>query len=369
MRILRTGVTLVAGAMLSACAARTTVSPSASIGPRKAAKITFLYQSNRFGVLEPCGCQSHPWGGIDREANAIGEIRKGASPTLYVDSGNALAPTGTSSHLEHRREKARAIVAILDEMALDVLAPGPSDYALGADTLKSLAAKSRFRWVSTNVARDGKPVFERYVILERAGTRYAFLSATPEGALTEPGLSVEAPEGAIAKALAELAGKADFVVLLSQLGAKQDEVLAKRTPGVQLVVGADTAKSFDMPLWIAGHTLIVDPQNEGHYIGRLDLSLELPFQGFYSDSVIEQNRTQLAQWKAALEKNPSDKLARMYIDFLTANACLDRIAGGSTYTHELVKLDPKRYGAKNAITKLLAKEKERVRKQAIDSAE
>ncbi len=41
------------------------------------------------------------------------------------------------------------------------------------------------------------------------------------------------------------------------------------------------------------------------------------------------------------------------------------IPGGTRYENTLVELDAKRFGTKNGISKLVAEEKERVRKRAI----
>ena len=78
--------------------------------PSANTKLTLLYQSNRWGEMEPCGCQSNPNGGVDREANAL--QRQGqlgiwvpllGQEAAQIGAGRALRPTDMAfpSYREH----------------------------------------------------------------------------------------------------------------------------------------------------------------------------------------------------------------------------------------------------------------------------
>ena len=339
----------------------------ATKGSREA-KPTVLYQSNRLGSLEPCGCDSKPFGGMDREWNAAQMIRGEGQPVVFVDAGNALAPSNKKGPLKHHQEKAKTIVGLMNELGVDAFAPGPADYGLGLEALAGLKAASRFLWVSTNVLKGGTPVFSPYVVVERNGLRIGVLSASPFGAIKEAGVTPVEPKTAIEQLLPEVTAKSDVVVLLSQLATASDSDLAPKLAGVHVVVGSDTKSAFEEPLWFTARNIEVDPHINGYYLGRLNLDLRLPFEGLFSPAAVTKNRNELAEWKAQLVKDPSNTFAKRSVEFLEKTACLAPIEGGSNYTNELIPLDPKRFGKKNALTALLTQEKERVRQRAIREA-
>lgn len=304
--------------------------------------VTILYQSNRFGELEPCGCQKKPYGGIDREANAVSAARREGRAVWYVDAGNLLGPETEKLSLDHRRRKARALAGMLKEMKLDVLFPGPSDYALGVDFLRELSRESGVAFVGGS--------FPRYHIGDRAGLRVAFLAAE---------------ELSVKETVSELAGKADMVVALSQLGAEKDELLAKQIPEIHVIIGADPNVALEKPFLIEGRTLQADAHRYGYQIGKLAIDLQLPFRGFSSPEEIAANRARLADWQARLAADPDNRIAAEYIDKIQREEVLSASEGGSTYRNELISLDAERFGKKNSITEKIQAYRAAVRAAAL----
>jgi 2',3'-cyclic-nucleotide 2'-phosphodiesterase (5'-nucleotidase family) len=339
---------------------------------KKEGVLTLLYQSNRNGWLEPCGCHSKPYGGLDREANAVEAARATKRPILYVDAGNIFAAKVKEPLPEVRRKRlaarAERLAGALDTLGLDVVSPGSGDLALGLPVLRAIALKSKFAWVSSNLwSPAGTPIFSPYVVLERGGIRYAVLALTeplPEAIAKSDELTVASPADALNRFLPEALSRADIVILLSQLDARSNEKLSSAYPAVKIIVGADPDFAFDAPVYLnAGHTLLVDPVNNGFLLGRLDVDFKLPFIGFHSPEVAKKNQERLARLEAQQSKEPSKELANV-IRRIRERDSLDLfVPGASRYSGELVKLSVEAFGKPNALTRWLKEEKQRIREE------
>lgn len=354
----------------AALAALSGCTTTGNIKPDGAApvNVTLVYGSNRYGVTEPCGCHSHPYGGLDREANAVAELRRRDAALFYVDAGNLFSkPEGGNP--KTGRRKAEFLVSALNRMGLQVFAPGAGDYRLGVDFLKRMAGVAHFGFVSTNViGDDGATVFAPYRIEVRDGVRFGVISLT-DPKLQVKGLRAETADATLAKWLPVVAAKSDLVVLLSQLGSAEDERIARHYPQINLIVGGDPTLAAGDAYWFAGHTLVVDPHNNGYLLGKLDLQIQLPFKGFFSPKVVAENQARLAEYESRLKASPGNAIVSKAIERLRREESLAAIPGGSIYRNELVQLDEEHYGTRNDLTVMLNQEKERVHRQAIQEAE
>ena len=246
------------------------------------------------------------------------------------------------------------------------LRPGPFDYNLGLDFLKGLTTSSKIRFLSSNVFQDGKEVFAPYVIVDKAGLKIAILSVTPQGQVEDKRLTVKGAEETLNKWVAELTAKADMIILLSQFTVKENEPLAEKYPAIHLIVGADEKMNLGEPLWFAGHTLVLDPHFNGFLLGKLEMDYKTPFKGFYSPEIVKRNQENKAALEANAKADPTDKTAKDLLARMEKEDSLVEIAGGSTFSNELVKLDAKRYGKPNAVTAAYKKLKEKIRKKALE---
>lgn len=343
--------------LLAACAGK---------GPAvdKKAELTVAFQSQRWGAMEPCSCQSKPYGGIDRELNALKAIRSQRELVLYLDAGNSLVGDGAAKNPGAFEKKALALSEMLGTNGLDALLPGPYEYALGVERLKAIAKAAKFGFVATNVTENKKEIFPSSLVLNKGDLKIGILGiVSPKGKFPK-GVEVENPKAAITRALAGLKGKVDLVVLMSQLTIGENEQLSVNYPDVAVLISADPGFSGEEPLWIKGKTLVVDTHVQGYLLGRLDLDLKYPFQGFYSPAIVEKNQKQLEAWEGQLKKNPDNRIASEMVKRMKADDPLEVIPAGSEYRHELVALDGTRYGEKNDVSELIKKEKERVTREA-----
>ncbi len=273
----------------------------------------------------------------------------------YVDAGNLLAPKTLKGSVRANVNKAHKIVGILNMMGLDFFSPGPSDYLLGVKNLIQMQQKSLFKWVSSNVLdSNGKSLFSRFFIAEKAGLRFAFIGLSPKSKRPRSDIRVLDPVVAIKSILPRITRSADLIILLSQLPYIDNERLARAFPGISLIIGADPNFIYKTPYRITEKTLIVDSDGDGIVLGRLDLQVFLPFRGFYSFSDIRENRERLEFWQTHLKSHPRSKLARDMLRRVEDEGYTEAIENGSMFAGELIKLDEWRFGEKNSVSQRLA---------------
>lgn len=95
------------------------------------------------GMLEPCGCQSRPLGGVDRAAALLSELRADGVPTVFVAAGDTFWPPAAGTASGHPVAPGTASGADAnptddwraDTLARALLQMGLVDVALGARDL------------------------------------------------------------------------------------------------------------------------------------------------------------------------------------------------------------------------------------------
>lgn len=150
------------------------------------------------GYLEPCGCTSHPLGGIDRMA-ARAAVLAAEAPTAMVVVGDLLFSTedhGGPDAGEPLRWQAEAVLDILAGAGTKAVTPG-ADFRLGAETFEALRDGARFPFLARGW-RIGEATLPGTHTLTVGDHRVALigLSEPPEGApVTAPALSADATAG------------------------------------------------------------------------------------------------------------------------------------------------------------------------------
>jgi 2',3'-cyclic-nucleotide 2'-phosphodiesterase (5'-nucleotidase family) len=212
---------------------------------------------------------------LARRATAIEQERNDAEgAVLVLDAGSALDGQWIA-----RESEGKVMVEAMNAMGYDALTIGRMDISLGLETLKARAAEAEFAVLSANLvnAEDQTPLFEPYVILERAGSRLAVIG------LSEPEIfeSPAAPKSTVlrdpvetaADYVGRLRGEVDLVIVLSHLGIEPDIALAEAVPGIDIIVGGNTRKLMTAPERV-GNTLIIQQGYRGEWIGLMRASFD-----------------------------------------------------------------------------------------------
>ena len=134
--------------------------------------------------------------------------------------------------------------------------------------------------LAQNVTDDfDERVFQPSLVRDLGGTRvgvigqaYPFSLLTTELRDNNPDLHAGYAVEALTKEVARLrkAEGVQIVVLLSHMGPDQEQAIAQRVPGIDVVVGGHTHEILWQPVR-AGNTLIVQAGSHGKLLGELDL--------------------------------------------------------------------------------------------------
>ncbi len=227
-------------------------------------------------------------GGLARRATLLKNLQGQGGPVLAVDSGDLFFDQTTDqADVKQTLARARLIAQAYKRIGIVAVNVGDRDLSQGVDFLKQEAAQG-LPLISANLvdAVQRQRIFPPSVIREVSGVRIAFvgLLRTPLPPVSEKSLAgkaaVEDPMEAVQKVMAELKGKTDLIIILSDLGWDQDVRIAKEVAGIQFILGGHEGRATTGPFQ-QGQTFIVQSYQKGMYAAELALPLEKtgsPFQ-------------------------------------------------------------------------------------------
>ncbi|MDD5089027.1 MAG: hypothetical protein PHI18_09575, partial [bacterium] len=132
--------------------------------------------------------------------------------------------------------------------------------------------------VSANIRYQGATIADSYIIRRVREARVAFvgLCGTKDvmrsDSLKLPSeVTIEEPIVAARRAVAELVGKTNVIVILSTCGDAADSALASAIPGIDLIVGGRSYRNNADAPWKVRGTRIVRTQRDGRTLGRMDM--------------------------------------------------------------------------------------------------
>lgn len=214
-----------------------------------------------------------------RRATKIKQVRGSAQNVLLLDAGNALyAAQGVN-----KTTQGKYMVEAMNRLGYDAMLLGDQDFAWGVDVLKQRIAEARFPVLSANVFVGGTQqlLAQPYILKDFSGQTIAIigitsraLSAVAPASGSQP-LVVSDPVEALKKVMADLKGKANIFVVLSNLGFAEDNSLASAVPGITAIVGGRSSTLLQEP-WKdpASGTLVVQAGFQGEWIGELEIRFD-----------------------------------------------------------------------------------------------
>jgi hypothetical protein len=203
---------------------------------------------------------------------------------VVVDSGDLLNEDEEipESIQQSAKLKADLIAQVYSLIGIDAANVGELDLVLGVSFLKDLEKKYNFPFVSANLVDEkGTPVFKRYVV-KKVNNRnigiFGVIGDTSDMSakvtqFTNGALSVQDPLQAAESVIKELSGKVDYMIALTHQGTNRDWVLARRVPGIDLIVGGHDKQKTQEP-FEAEKTLIVQAGEKNQYQGMLEVTLD-----------------------------------------------------------------------------------------------
>lgn len=222
-------------------------------------------------------------GGVARRATLIKRLREELQPypTLVIDAGDYM--DGTPFSLEYQGE---ADVACMNACGYDFATLGNHEFSNPLETVLRLVRMSQFQTVCANIRyRDtGKPLVPPYVITQVGELRVALFGLVVTDTQNYRGarerVEVRNPFEVARELVPQLRQQADVVILISHLGVRDDERLAREVPGIDVIVGGHSHTRLAQPRFVEwrqkapinlGGTIIVQAHQWGGELGRLDL--------------------------------------------------------------------------------------------------
>ena len=230
-------------------------------------------------------------GGLARRATIAARIRadlaKQGTPVWLVDAGDFFFYSAFSN--EYHGD---ADVIAMNRAGYDFATLGNHEFADSLAQLKKLIADARFHFLCANVTDSAtrRPLTQRCEVRKVGTARVGIFGLITNGAArtlaASQGLGVEDVFTVAPAMVAQLRGpeKADIVILISHCGESVDKQLARKVPGIDVIVGGHSHTRLpqgEMVWWSdelkpdeANGTVIVQAGEWGVELGRLDLLLE-----------------------------------------------------------------------------------------------
>ena len=218
------------------------------------------------------------------------DVQRGNQRVLVVDSGDLFFKFGADSDGEKAAMKGKIIGRAYRQMGAAAVNVGCLDLLHGLDFLRQESAQG-LPLLSANLLNPATkaPIFPPYLIKDVGGVRIAFIGVLPPEsgpeispairAANEGKILIRDPIEAAREAMQKLQGKADLIVLLSDLGQYKDQMLAKAVPGIHFILGGHEGR-FTRKATQSGMTYIFQSSFKGMYVGQLRLTLENPSKPF-----------------------------------------------------------------------------------------
>jgi len=231
--------------------------------------------------------------GIARMATAIKNIREAnKGRTLVLHAGDVFSRGDTLTVYYGGEVNMMAMQAI----GYDAYIPGNGEFYFGVENLRQQTALVRFPVLLANVVykKDGRRIFQPYVIKEIAGIKIAILGLgfIRENHPSAWSLELQNPVVVAKKFLPLLRDKADLVIALTHIGLTEDKRLATEVPQIDIIVGAHSHSRLDIPLRIPkpngkGDVIIAQAGDYGRLLGRLNVHLQSDGLGKYRITGVE----------------------------------------------------------------------------------
>lgn len=227
------------------------------------------------GYLDQCGCLRNPMGGLDKRAGYLNGLRR-LWPKVTIglfDAGNFADVPGPAGEV-----KTQGLIEGMNRLSYLAAGVGDRELQLGPDFVKTLTAQAKFPLVSANIVEvaTGRSLVPAQAQLSLGSWRVGVTAVTrhnPALEIQDRGgvrFGTKRPEDAVIPVIAELRKSTDFVVLLATMPIEEAVALARRVPGIDLIVGSHAGFSTEEPV-VVGDTRVIYVGEQGKVFGQLEI--------------------------------------------------------------------------------------------------
>ncbi|MGZ3606799.1 MAG: hypothetical protein ACXU9J_02640 [Syntrophales bacterium] len=237
-------------------------------------------------------------GGLARRAFIVEKLKSEDKSLLVVDSGNLFTDGWVGANQKQSVIKARLISRAYRRMEVAAVNVGVLDLLQGLAFLRQEASRG-LPLISANLVDSltKTAIFKPYVIKNVGAIRVAFLGLLSPNIRTdiykEAGKQflVKDPVVTAREMSGTLRGKADVIILLSDLPSDTQQEVIRAAPGIHFVLGGHDSRHIQSPLW-EGQTPILESYKYGMYAGKLQLAFVNASSTFKYERMEEQARQQ-----------------------------------------------------------------------------
>jgi len=209
--------------------------------------------------------------GMPLMKHLIDEVRKDSNNTLLLDSGDLFHGTN-----EANIEKGKGVVEIANMMGYDGMAPGNHDFNFGVDRLTEISQQLEFPFLSANIYKDGKLLFQEYKIVQVGSKKIGIFGLTTTDALSNTnskdhsGVTLEDPVKCARSVIGKLENQVDAIILVSHLGDDMDRELVKQVDGIDLILCGHHHFLYEEAKKI-NNTYLVEAGGYSSHVGQADM--------------------------------------------------------------------------------------------------
>ncbi|OIO34238.1 MAG: hypothetical protein AUJ70_01515 [Candidatus Omnitrophica bacterium CG1_02_40_15] len=240
-------------------------------------KLTIVFTGDSRGELENCHCPKDDFGGLERRANYINDIRKDTDEILLLDVGDALPLFNPEFTRKTITYNAFISLKAMDMMGYDAMNVGESDLILGEKFLQEKSQNLKFPLISSNIAYKSKNglFFKPYVIKTmKNGLRVGIIGVTNERyIINSKNLDVAPNKEMAARSVKAIRDHVDLVIVLGHIGVPYSMALANAVAGIDVILSGHWDAEAQEPTK-AGNTIIMPSGYHARKVGRLDLEIE-----------------------------------------------------------------------------------------------
>lgn len=199
------------------------------------------------------------------------------SSVITVDLGDAVDRVHPLTEVTN----GQANVELLNQIHYDAATIGNNEGLTNThEQLDELYKEANFDVVLANLLDMKTKLMPKWaqptkIVTTPQHTRVLIIGLTAPYTLTYPilGWRPIAPEKILPRILKKNAGKYDVAVLLSHLGLPEDQILARKFPELDVIIGSHTHHLLVHGL-VINHSLLAAAEKWGHYVGRITLNLD-----------------------------------------------------------------------------------------------
>ena len=253
--------------------------------------ITILHTNDTHAHLIPFDHKDHGknCGGIVRRAGLIEKIKKEVKQPLILDAGDIFQ--GTTFFTLFRGE---ASYKTAKALGVDATTMGNHELDLGIEHLLEMIDKTKMKVLGSNVVwPDGKKhVFQPYAVFVRNGLKIGVIGRIGHDNWHDCNIKhtnkmklLDDIEN-IRETAKRIRPYVDLVIVISHAEIENDKKLAASVSEIDVVIGGHTHSKIDKPELIKhneiagdydnglGGTLFTEAYEWGHYLGRIDLTVD-----------------------------------------------------------------------------------------------